>query len=197
MTAALPLPLTSPGNSAVVGCVMRLVVLLRFCDDDGQVNRLLPVWRAAAANPRMGSGHRTSEDGGEACGSKCKAVVPCHGPILPRQNKNAMRKKELAKLYAMRKNIPAMTAIPTRKIHSYNGPNNTPTSWFLKGEPVRVPIIGYVANVGEKYAVAQVIEWGGEKYALREGPGKPTPLSEWMRDGREYRTAGEHRALFV
>jgi hypothetical protein len=50
----------------------------------------------------MGSGHRTSEDGGKACGSKCKAFVPGHGQILPPKKKNAMRKIILAMGYALR-----------------------------------------------------------------------------------------------
>lgn len=79
-----------------------LVVPLLGCNDDGKVNGLLPVWRPAAANPRMGSSHRTSEDGGKACGSKCKAVVPCHGQILPPKKKNAMRKIVLATGHVMR-----------------------------------------------------------------------------------------------
>jgi hypothetical protein len=145
----------------------------------------------------MGGGHRTSEDGGKACRAKGNAIIPSHAGRIPQKEKCAMRKIMLAKEYAMRNTVCEMKALPVRKIRSYNGPNNTPTSWFLKGEPVRVSIIGYVANVGEKYALAQVIEWGGEKYALREGPGKPTPLADWMREGREYRTANEHRALFV
>jgi hypothetical protein len=50
----------------------------------------------------MGGRHRTSKDGGKACGSKCKAVVPVHGRILPQKKKNAMRKIILARSYAMR-----------------------------------------------------------------------------------------------
>lgn len=81
--------------SDVTGGWLRLLVVPLFgCDDDGKVNGLLPVWRPAAANPRMGSGNRTSKDGGKACGSKCKAVVPSHARILPRENKNAMRKNK-------------------------------------------------------------------------------------------------------
>lgn len=103
MPAALRLPLPATGYPAGIGWHERLVVPLLGGDDDGQVNVLLPVWRAAAANPRMSSGHRTSEDGGKARGSKCKAVVPGHGQILPPKKKNAMRKIILAKGYAMRK----------------------------------------------------------------------------------------------
>jgi hypothetical protein len=82
--------------------IQRLVVPLLGCDDDGKVNGLLPVWRAAPANPRMSGGHRTSEDGGKARGSKCKAIVPSHGRILPPKKKNAMRKIILARFYALR-----------------------------------------------------------------------------------------------
>ena len=110
MTAALRLPLSSRGCPAGFGCVVRLVVHLRFSDDDGKENLLLPVWRPAAANPRMGGGHRASEDGGKACGSKCKAIVPGHGQILPPKKKCAMRKIILATGYAMRR-IPGMQTI--------------------------------------------------------------------------------------
>jgi hypothetical protein len=50
----------------------------------------------------MSGSHRTSEDGGKACGSKCKAVVPGHGLILPPKKKNAMRKIILVTGYALR-----------------------------------------------------------------------------------------------
>ena len=102
MPAALRLPLPATGFPAGIGWHERLVVPLLGCDDDGKVNVLLPIWRAAAANPRMGGRHRTSKDGGKACGSKCKAVVPVHGRILPQKKKNAMRKIILARSYAMR-----------------------------------------------------------------------------------------------
>jgi hypothetical protein len=86
--------------------IQRLVVPLLGCNDGGKIMRLLPVWRTAAANPRMGSGNRTSEDGGKACGSNCKAVVPGHGRILPPKKKNAMRKnnpcKVLRNAYSLR-----------------------------------------------------------------------------------------------
>lgn len=100
--------------SDVTGGWLRLLVVpLLGCDDDGKVNGLLPVWRPAAANPRMGSGHRASKDGGKACGSKCKAVIPGHAGIIPLKKKNAMRKKELVSGYAMRKSMP-MTATTYR-----------------------------------------------------------------------------------
>ena len=79
------------------------IAVLDFASDLICKDRLEPFARPASANPRMGSCHRTSEDGGKACGSKCKAVVPGHAGILPPKKKNAMRKITLVMEYAMRR----------------------------------------------------------------------------------------------
>ena len=84
-------------------CMQVFVVLLHLVGNVGGKDRLEPLSGAAAANPRMGSGHRTSEDGGKACGPKGKAFVPCHGQILAQKKKNAMRKINLATGYALRR----------------------------------------------------------------------------------------------
>ena len=116
MPAALRLPLPATGLSAGIGCERCLVVLLRFSGDVCRQDRLEPLSGSAAANPRMSSSHRTSEDGGKACGSKCKAVVPSHGGILPPKKKNAMRKIILVSGYAMRR-ITGMTTSEQYDLH--------------------------------------------------------------------------------
>jgi hypothetical protein len=79
------------------GCLSRLVGRLRFTRDVCGKDRLEPVSGAAAANPRVGRSHRASENGGKACSSKCKAIVPGHAWMLPRKIKHAMRKNSLRK----------------------------------------------------------------------------------------------------
>lgn len=112
------------------GSVRCLVVPLLGCDDDGKVNGLLPIWRATAANPRMGSSHRTSKDGGKSCSSKSKAVVPGHGRILPPKKKNAMRKIILVTGYAMRilRACPTPNTSPTKTSPTFTAPPRVPWS---------------------------------------------------------------------
>jgi hypothetical protein len=54
----------------------------------------------------VSGGYRASKAGGELRGTQGKAIVPSHGSILPRENKNAMRKSLLAIQYAMRNLTP-------------------------------------------------------------------------------------------
>jgi hypothetical protein len=69
----------------------------------GKEYGLLPVWRAATANPRVRGRNRTAKDGGKACGAKGKAIVPSHAGRIHQKEKCAMRKIMLAIKYAMRK----------------------------------------------------------------------------------------------
>lgn len=78
------------------------------------------------------------------------------------------------------------TKVPTRRIRAYNGPHNTPTAFFVGKRPVHVPVVGHVFDPEEGYNIAQVIEWDGALYALREGPGKPTPLGKWLTGERRF-----------
>ena len=74
-------------------CWLRLLVVpLNLARDVGSKDRLQPLSGAAAANPRMRRGYRAPKAGGELRGSQGKAIGPGHGEILPRENKNAMRK---------------------------------------------------------------------------------------------------------
>lgn len=70
----------------------RLVVPLNLGGNVGGKDRLQPLTRAATNDPGVSRGYRASKAGGELCGSQGKAIVPSHGWILPRKNKNAMRK---------------------------------------------------------------------------------------------------------
>jgi len=80
---------------------IRSTALLGFFDR-GKEDRLLPVWGTRPSNPRMSGSNRTSENGGKACGSQCKAIVPSHAVRIHRKEKCAMRKIILANIYAMR-----------------------------------------------------------------------------------------------
>ncbi len=99
MDAALNLRLTRtlPRRS-----MRRLVVPLLGGDDARQIDGLLPVRRAAAAYPGMSGGHWASKDGSESSSAKRKAIVPSHGRSIPGKIKYAIRKIELASIYALR-----------------------------------------------------------------------------------------------
>jgi predicted AAA+ superfamily ATPase len=71
-----------------------LVVLLHLSRDVGRKNRLQPLSGTAANDPSVSGGYRASKARGELRGSQGKAFVPSHGSILPRENKNAMRKNK-------------------------------------------------------------------------------------------------------
>lgn len=60
------------------------------------INDLLPIRRAAAANPAMGSGHRATEMAGDLGRAEFKTFVPGHGQTIPPKKKYAMRKIVLA-----------------------------------------------------------------------------------------------------
>jgi len=88
------------------GSVRLLVQLLHLARDVGGKDRLEPVSGTAADYPSVSGGYRASKAGGELRGTQGKAIVPSHGSILPRENKNAMRKSLLAIQYAMRNLTP-------------------------------------------------------------------------------------------
>ncbi len=73
---------------ASIGWHHGLVVPLNL----GGKDRLEPLAGAAADDPSVRGGYRASKVGGELRGSQGKAFVPSHASILPRENKNAMRK---------------------------------------------------------------------------------------------------------
>ena len=74
--------------------VYRLVVPLHLARDVGGKDRLEPLAGAAADDPGVCGRYRASKAGGELRGSQSKAFVPGHAWILPRENKNAMRKNK-------------------------------------------------------------------------------------------------------
>ena len=92
MLAALTLTPCLGGQPASIGCERRLVVPLDLGGNVGGKDRLQPLAGAATDNPGVSGGYRASKAGGELRGSQSKAIVPSHRHILPRENKNAMRK---------------------------------------------------------------------------------------------------------
>lgn len=178
MTAALSLPLTSHGNSAVVGCVVRLVVLLRVCGDDAHPVRLLPSWGAtSAAFPIVGRRTPAPESGDNLGGGVISNLVSeGHARILPRKNKSAMPKIILANRRHCR--------------HITRMSNNT-TAKFERGQQVKIE--GHIARItgqttigkksGETFwavevARLQVNEWG--RKAKITGWGQ----AQWVRESR-------------
>lgn len=99
MIAALPLSLTSRNCSAIVGCVVRFVVPLRFFGDDGKEKRLLPFGRFAGAVKPCVSGLSWTPQRGDDDGSGIRGerFSEGHGEILPSKKKSAMQKINLAK----------------------------------------------------------------------------------------------------
>jgi len=99
MLAALTLTPCLDGQPASIGCERCLVVLLRFSDDDGKENLLLPHGRLTGAiKPRIGGLPRTSK-GGNDHGSRIRGerFSEGHGRILPQKKKHAMQKINLDK----------------------------------------------------------------------------------------------------
>ena len=103
MLAALTLTPCLDGQPASIGCYHGLVVLLNLGGNVGGKDRLEPLARAAADEPSVSGGHRAPKASGESGSTQGKAFVPGHGRMLPRENKNAMRKIILAMFYAMRR----------------------------------------------------------------------------------------------
>lgn len=90
---------SSADKPAGIGCVMRLVVLLRFCGDDSKEKRLLPCGRLArAVKPSVGRLARTAQRGNDHGGGiRGEGISEGHGQILPDKKKYAMQKINLAK----------------------------------------------------------------------------------------------------
>lgn len=94
MPAALRLPLPATGFPAGIGCERRLVVLLRFSDDDSKEKLLLPDgWLTGAINPSVGRLAWTTQSGNDhGSGIRGERISEGHGQILPQKKKYAMQK---------------------------------------------------------------------------------------------------------
>jgi hypothetical protein len=90
---------SSTDKTAGIGCVMRLVVLLQFSDDDGKEKRLLPGGRLAGAiKPSVGRLAWAAQGGHDHGGGiRGERISEGHGQILPDKKKYAMQKINLAK----------------------------------------------------------------------------------------------------
>jgi hypothetical protein len=99
MPAALRLPLPATGCPAGIGWHERLVVPLRFSDDDGKEKLLLPHGRLTGAiKPSVGRLPRTTQSGNDHGGRiRGERISEGHGQILPQKKKYAMQKINLAK----------------------------------------------------------------------------------------------------
>jgi hypothetical protein len=98
MIAASPLPLTSQNCPAIVGCVVRFVVPLRFSRDEGKQDRLQPGGRLSAAIlPLVGRGAWAAKDADNfRRGNLGNGFLEGHGQIIPQKKKCAMQKIMLA-----------------------------------------------------------------------------------------------------
>jgi hypothetical protein len=101
--------------SDVTGGWLRLLVVpLHFACDVCRQDGLQPLSGATANDPSVSGGYRASKAGGKLRGTQGKAFVPGHGEILPQKTKCAMRKINLAFIYALR----ILCACPTTTPHS-------------------------------------------------------------------------------
>lgn len=136
--------------SDVTGGWLRLLVVpLHFAGDVSRKDGLQPLGWAAANDPSVSGGHRASKAGGKAGGTQGKTFVPGHGQIISRKIKSAMRKKILARSYALR----ILCACPT------------PTTSPIKTSPTSI------APTGEAWSATTKPPSGGSSITNHNTPG--------------------------